>query len=207
MCHYTNAAANFHTVVFCGCEFMACCLKGHDKAQTNPCVPVTSHHLWYPTSAQCPLLPHSLHPLVESERVLALCNWAPGKCHMPFCLPSNFLTVHLFCTRTSQDPLVHHGRHFGRAVHAFCNMQMLIMNGLHTMSDDAAEDETLTAACIAYSSYIHTFWLQLQWTQGASCFLGAASISPWPGGSTHVILRGRSDCDSRSGVFSNQWPI
>ncbi|KAL4063283.1 hypothetical protein V8B97DRAFT_2026475 [Scleroderma yunnanense] len=54
----------------------------------------------------------------------------------------------------SQDPLVHHGCHFCRAVHAFCNMQMLIMNGLHTMSDDAPEDETLPAACIAYYKVI-----------------------------------------------------
>ncbi|KAL4065133.1 hypothetical protein J3A83DRAFT_4360454 [Scleroderma citrinum] len=52
--------------------------------------------------------------------------------------------------KISQDPLVHHGHHFDRAVHAFCNVQMLIMNGLHAMSDDAPEDETLPAACIAY---------------------------------------------------------
>ncbi|KAL4077988.1 hypothetical protein J3A83DRAFT_4186238 [Scleroderma citrinum] len=52
--------------------------------------------------------------------------------------------------KISQDTLVHNGHHFGRAVYAFCNVQMLIMNGLHAMSDDAPEDETLTAACIAY---------------------------------------------------------
>ncbi|KAL4063074.1 hypothetical protein J3A83DRAFT_4362664 [Scleroderma citrinum] len=58
----------------------------------------------------------------------------------------------VYILQISQDPLVHHGCHFCRAVHAFCNMQMLIMNGLHTMSDDAPEDETLPAACIAYYS-------------------------------------------------------
>ena len=47
--------------------------------------------------------------------------------------------------RTAQDPLVHHGRHFGRAIHAFCNVQTLILNGLQTMYD-APEDESLTAA-------------------------------------------------------------
>jgi hypothetical protein len=28
------------------------------------------------------------------------------------------------------DPLVHHGRHFGRTVHALCNVQSLLTNGL-----------------------------------------------------------------------------
>ena len=41
-----------------------------------------------------------------------------------------FLTMNLFYIRTTQDPLVHHGRHFGRTVHAFCNVQTLITNGL-----------------------------------------------------------------------------
>ncbi|KAF9230893.1 hypothetical protein BU15DRAFT_56750, partial [Melanogaster broomeanus] len=41
--------------------------------------------------------------------------------------------------RTTQDPLVHHGCHFGRAVHTFCNVQMLITNGLIIMGDRADE--------------------------------------------------------------------
>ena len=57
--------------------------------------------------------------------------------------------MNLLYTRASQDPLVHHGHHFGRAVHAFCNVQTLVMNGLQAMSDDALEDETLTAVCVA----------------------------------------------------------
>ncbi|KAH6916530.1 hypothetical protein BKA70DRAFT_1419434 [Coprinopsis sp. MPI-PUGE-AT-0042] len=36
------------------------------------------------------------------------------------------------------DPLVHHGRHFGRTVYAFVNIYALIINGL---VDDANEDE------------------------------------------------------------------
>ena len=50
---------------------------------------------------------------------------------------------------TSQDPLVHHGRHFGRTVHAFCNVQTLIVNGLQSMYDDGPDDESLTAAYVA----------------------------------------------------------
>ena len=45
-----------------------------------------------------------------------------------------------------QDPRVHHGQHFGRAVHAFCNVQMLITNGIVLMSEDIdVNDESLTA--------------------------------------------------------------
>jgi hypothetical protein len=34
-----------------------------------------------------------------------------------------------------QDPLVHHGCHFGRAVHAFCNVQALVRNRMTLMGD------------------------------------------------------------------------
>jgi hypothetical protein len=51
----------------------------------------------------------------------------------------------ILLVRTTQDPLVHHGRHFGRAVHAFCNLQSLLMNGLITMGSDATDLESLTA--------------------------------------------------------------
>ena len=51
----------------------------------------------------------------------------------------------LYC-RTMQDPLVHHGRHFGWAIHAFCNVQMLITNGIVLMSEDIdINDESLMA--------------------------------------------------------------
>ena len=66
-------------------------------------------------------------------------------------LISNVLIVSLLCTRTSQDPLVHHGHHFGRAVHAFCNVQTLVVNGLQAMCNDAPEDEGLMAVCVPYT--------------------------------------------------------
>jgi len=40
-----------------------------------------------------------------------------------------------FFISTTQDPLVHHGHHFGRAMHVFCNVQTLITNGLAYMAD------------------------------------------------------------------------
>lgn len=48
--------------------------------------------------------------------------------------------------RTTQDPLVHHGRHFGRAVHAFCNVQTLITNGLAVLADQEGELADLPTA-------------------------------------------------------------
>ena len=45
----------------------------------------------------------------------------------------------------TQDPLVHHGRHFGRTVHAFCNVQTLLTNGLMYMVNG---DGTATAVWV-----------------------------------------------------------
>lgn len=46
------------------------------------------------------------------------------------------------------DPLVHHGRHFGRTVHALCNIKALLTNGLLRMGSSANESEqTLTCEC------------------------------------------------------------
>ena len=28
------------------------------------------------------------------------------------------------------DPLIHHGRHFGRTQHALCNIRLLVKNGI-----------------------------------------------------------------------------
>jgi hypothetical protein len=37
--------------------------------------------------------------------------------------------AHFFCS-CATDPLVHHGRHFGRTVHALCTVSALLNNGL-----------------------------------------------------------------------------
>ena len=39
------------------------------------------------------------------------------------------------------DPLVHHGRHFGRTVHALCTVQALLNNGLLRMGELADQPE------------------------------------------------------------------
>ncbi|KJA13589.1 hypothetical protein HYPSUDRAFT_151445 [Hypholoma sublateritium FD-334 SS-4] len=41
----------------------------------------------------------------------------------------------------STDPLVHHGRHFGRSIHALCNVHALINNGIIRMGERSEEPE------------------------------------------------------------------
>lgn len=43
--------------------------------------------------------------------------------------------------RCVSDPLVHHGRHFGRTVHALCNVNALITNGILRLGELADEPE------------------------------------------------------------------
>lgn len=46
--------------------------------------------------------------------------------------PSRFL---YWTSSAASDPLVHHGRHFGRTVFAFANVKSLIVNGLDRMAN------------------------------------------------------------------------
>jgi hypothetical protein len=46
----------------------------------------------------------------------------------------------------ASDPLVHHGRHFGRIVHAMCNVQALVTNGILLLGEEGeVAEESLTA--------------------------------------------------------------
>jgi hypothetical protein len=46
-------------------------------------------------------------------------------------------------TRSGTDPLVHHGRHFGRTVHALCSVQALVTNGLIHVDELAVRPEAI----------------------------------------------------------------
>jgi hypothetical protein len=61
---------------------------------------------------------------------------------LPFRTPFR-LTKLLWLSRAG-DPLVHHGRHFGRTVHVMCNVQALICNGVVRMGEDPVPEESLT---------------------------------------------------------------
>lgn len=45
-------------------------------------------------------------------------------------LSSSMRSFGLCCHRSYQDPLVHHGRHFGRTIHGLCRVHAVINNGL-----------------------------------------------------------------------------
>jgi hypothetical protein len=54
------------------------------------------------------------------------------------------------------DPLVHHGRHFGRTIHALCNLDALIKNGLLRMGELADDpEESFTAQYVFFFSFSH----------------------------------------------------
>jgi hypothetical protein len=49
-------------------------------------------------------------------------------------------------SRCIADPLVHHGRHFGRTLHAMANVQVLLTNGILRVGELADQpDEAFTA--------------------------------------------------------------
>jgi hypothetical protein len=48
------------------------------------------------------------------------------------------------------DPLVHHGRHFGRTIHALCRVQALLTNGIIRETEmDTVSEETLSTECVS----------------------------------------------------------
>lgn len=72
--------------------------------------------------------------LKSAKSARALSNLAPGRrCayqhkSLPFLMCTSFALY-----RCYTDPLVHHGRHFGRTVFALCNFQALLNNGIMRM--------------------------------------------------------------------------
>jgi hypothetical protein len=67
---------------------------------------------------------------------------APGsdcKGNIPVRMPANVVNS----SNLHTDPLVHHGRHFGRAVYAFANLHALIMFSLSADEDNPPETQQL----------------------------------------------------------------
>jgi hypothetical protein len=56
-------------------------------------------------------------------------------------------------TSRASDPLVHHGRHFGRTVHAMCNVQALVTSGIvHLAEEGGVAEELLTLESVSFPS-------------------------------------------------------
>lgn len=62
-----------------------------------------------------------------------------------------------FAFRSTQDPLVHHGCHFGHTVHSFCSIQTLLTNGILSMVEEL-EVNSLSAAYVAFLMSGQPFW-------------------------------------------------
>lgn len=53
------------------------------------------------------------------------------------------------------DPLIHHGRHFGRTVHALCSVHSVILNGVLRQGELA--DEPLESFTSEFVHFIDAF--------------------------------------------------
>jgi hypothetical protein len=75
------------------------------------------------------------------------------------------------------DPLVHHGRHFGRAVHTFCNLKALLANGLlcHSESNEASEPAAL-CVLLQFSPLKLMAWIRV--SREYRVFLELLSLCP-----------------------------
>jgi len=58
----------------------------------------------------------------------------------------------IYLSRCLTDPLVHHGRHFGRTVHSLCNVPALLTHGLLRLGEMAEEpEESFNYECVYHS--------------------------------------------------------
>jgi len=66
--------------------------------------------------------------------------------------------------RLIQDPLAHHGRHFGCVVHAFCSIQTLLTNGILRMGEEP-DMELLSAVCVCIRLVPRHLYLPLHYRE------------------------------------------
>lgn len=66
-----------------------------------------------------------------------------------YCFIGKLIRISIISCTT--DPLVHHGRHFGRTVHPLCNVTALVNNGLLYIGEFPAQpEETFTHECVLF---------------------------------------------------------
>lgn len=65
------------------------------------------------------------------------------------------------------DPLVHHGRHFGRTIHALCNVNALVVNGILRLQALAEQPDEDFSAQYGYwflllfsNLFLYSFYLE-----------------------------------------------
>lgn len=58
------------------------------------------------------------------------------------------------------DPLIHHGRHFGRTVHALCSVHSVIVNGILRLGELADEpEESFTSEYVYLSQLVISLFI------------------------------------------------
>lgn len=73
--------------------------------------------------------------------------------HVPLITTLLRLMIYLFSCLP--DPLIHHGRHFGRTIHALCSVHSVILNGVLRLGELA--DEPLESFTSEYVPFLHIF--------------------------------------------------
>src|ERR1700678_2401746 len=71
-----------------------------------------------------------------------------------------FFWPNLFYLGRPGNPFVHHGRHFGRTVHAMCNVHALVCNGVSHMGEEPVPEESLTyeLVLVVFLSFVPIFY-------------------------------------------------
>ena len=82
------------------------------------------------SALRCTKSSHEPGSAVYFRRKMTPCNSALERNRTSFrLLPETFSRVDCM-PRCITDPLIHHGRHFGRTQHALCSIRLLLKNGL-----------------------------------------------------------------------------
>jgi hypothetical protein len=88
---------------------------------------------------------------------------------------------------TATDPLVHHGRHFGRTIHALCRVHTLLINGiLRDVENDS--EEPFTNEYIPLLFFNLTYLRNLIGKKGSTAY--TSNSSSWFQASRSVCLMG-----------------
>lgn len=143
-------------------------------------------------------LTRTRRPVLRSQSMLS--DLQKGKHRESVVTCKLFDQKSLFLSRAG-DPLIHHGRHFGRTVHAMCNVQALITKGIEYLAEEEpVAEESLTCQSVPVflvsitSGLIYLY--QMQGQGGASSIPKTVTDRPLPtrppyepGGGCHVNRR------------------
>lgn len=108
--------------------------------------------------------------------------------------------------RCISSPLVHFGRHFGRTIHALCNVNALLTNGLLRLGTLADEDEeSFTVECVVFCHDLcraHSLSFSFKAKTTLSYIFWTFTVSAWFERSNSSWYTRRHCGDCRPGSFS-----